>query len=82
MSSATPSQIDKLLDRLGSDNQFREKMLGDPVSALAEHGLEVKPEEIPAVRRLPSKDALLAQRGKIKESMAHAPCLIFFAQTS
>ena len=63
---ATSEQLDKLLDRLGSNDQFREKFLGDPAGALAEHGVQVDPASVPAVRCLPSKDALQTQRDAIK----------------
>jgi putative modified peptide len=60
---ATSDQLDKLLDRLGSDDAFREKFLGDPAAALAE------PASVPAVRNLPSKDALRSQRDAIKSKV-------------
>jgi putative modified peptide len=75
------TQLDPLLDRLGSDDAFREKMLGDPISALAEYGFRVDEKDIPAVRRLPAKKDLIAQREKIKGNVADHVCLIFFAQT-
>jgi putative modified peptide len=64
--TATPDQADKLLDRLSSDDQFREKFLGDPAAALAEHGVQVDPASVPAVRNLPTKEALQTQRAAIK----------------
>jgi putative modified peptide len=76
------TQLDSMLDRLGTDDAFREKMLGDPVAALAEHGFKVDPKEIPDVRRLPSKKDLVAQRDTIKAPIADHVCLIFFAQTA
>jgi putative modified peptide len=75
------TQLDPLLDRLSTDDTFREKMLGDPVAGLAEYGFRVDPKEIPAVRRLPSKKDLVGQRERIKGNVADHVCLIFFAQT-
>jgi putative modified peptide len=75
------TQLDSMLDRLGTDDAYREKMLGDPVAGLAEYGFKVDPKEIPPVRRLPSKKDLVAQREKIKGPIADHVCLIFFAQT-
>jgi putative modified peptide len=66
---ATSGQLDKLLDRLGSDDAFREKFLGDPAAALAEHGVEVEPTAVPAVRSLPSKESLASQRDAIKSKV-------------
>jgi putative modified peptide len=74
-------QLDPLLDRLSSDDAFREKALGDPASALAEYGFRVDAKDIPAVRRLPSKQDLVGQREKIRDNVADHVCLIFFAQT-
>ncbi len=74
----TPDQITSLLDRLGSDDAFRERMLGDPVSAFAEHGIAVDPATVPAVRTLPSKDALAAQRSAIQSTMVGQPALAIF----
>ena len=81
MSKATPTpdQMDKLLGRLGSDDAFREKFLGDPVTAFAEHGVEVDPAEVPAVRTLPSKDAFQKQAAAIREKANGKSCLAFFA---
>jgi putative modified peptide len=63
---ATSEQLDKLLDRLGSDDQFREKFLGDPAGALAEQGVQIDPASVPAVRNLPTKQALQSDRAAIK----------------
>ena len=81
MSSAIPTsaQIDQILGRLGSDDAFREKFLGDPVSAFAEHGVTVDPSEVPAVRALPSKSALQAQAAAIRAKADGKACLAFFA---
>lgn len=76
--SATPEQIDSLLDRLGSDDGFRERMLGDPASAFAEHGITVDPATVPAVRTLPSKDAIESQRAAIQAHIAPQPALAIF----
>jgi putative modified peptide len=76
------TQLDPLLDRLSTDDAFREKILGDPAAGLAEYGFRVDPAEIPAVRRLPSKKDLVAQREEIKGGVADHVCLIFFAQAT
>jgi putative modified peptide len=79
--AATSEQLDKLLDRLGSDPAFREKMLGDPVSALAEHGVEIDPSSVPAVRRLPSSQELATQRESIKSKVEGRVGLAVFLVT-
>ncbi len=78
--NTTPAQLDSLLDRLSTDDAFREKMLGDPVSALAEHGITVDPASVPASRQLPSKEALLRDRTAIRSQVADTAKLDFFFQ--
>ena len=81
MSSATPtsSQLDQILSRLGSDDAYREKFIGDPVGAFNEYGITVDPAEVPAVRKLPSKDALRTQAAAIRAKADGKSCLAFFA---
>lgn len=52
----------KLMDRLGTDPAFREKMLGDPKSAMAEYGIDVDESKIPTVRVLPPMEDLQRNR--------------------
>jgi len=75
----TPEQLDKLLGRLGTEDAFREKFLGDPVSAFAEHGVQVDQGEIPGVRKLPSKETFKSQAAAIREKANGKSCLAFFA---
>lgn len=62
--------FDTLLDKLATDDAFREQMLGDPVKALGSLGIVVDPAAIPAVRTLPSKDSLLNDRDALKAATA------------
>ncbi len=63
------ADIDAILDRLATDDQFREQMLGDPVGALGSMGITIDPADVPAVRSLPSKDSLQADRDAIKAAL-------------
>jgi putative modified peptide len=63
------AQLDKILDRMQNDAAFREKLLGDPAGALAEHGVDVDPATIPAVRKLPSADSIAQQRDALKSKI-------------
>lgn len=74
----TSTQLDQLLGRLGSDDAFREKYLGDPVAALAEHGVEVDQADVPAVRSLPSKDVFRSQAEAIRAKADGKVGLMFF----
>jgi putative modified peptide len=80
MSKAVPttSQLDQLLGRLGTDDAFREKFIGDPVSALAEHGVQVDPADVPAVRSLPPKGTFVAQANALRAKAEGKSGLMFF----
>ncbi|MEO5625716.1 MAG: NHLP-related RiPP peptide [Dokdonella sp.] len=67
MTKGTPSAetVGTVFDRLTNDQDFREQMLGDPVSALKPYGIDVDPQQLPVVRKLPSKDALAQARSQI-----------------
>jgi putative modified peptide len=79
--TVTSEQLSKILDQLSSDDQFREAMLGDPVSALARHGVKVDPSSVPTVRCLPSKDALRGQRDALKNKIEGKAGLALFLLT-
>lgn len=76
--NATPQQIEAILDRLASDDAFREQMLGDPVAALKGYGLEVDPAQVPAVRKLPSKEDLASMREIARDRVGDKLGMIFF----
>jgi putative modified peptide len=58
MIKGTPSNavIEGILHRLGHDGAFRERMLGNPAAAFAEHGVEIDESKVPAHRALPSAE--------------------------
>lgn len=74
----TPEIVDKLLDQLSSDDQFREQFLGNPALVLHTMGVDVDPAQVPSVRRLPSKASLKANRDAIKSKLAGSAGLIWF----
>jgi putative modified peptide len=67
----TPAQLDSLLNRLATDDAFREHVLGDPSSALQEYGLEVHPEALQKPRKLPSKEELQKSREAVKDKVGN-----------
>ena len=71
MIKGTPSNetVGKILDRLATDNDFREHFIGDPAAALKPYGVEVDPTKIPAVRKLPSR----AEVARIRNQAAKVP---------
>lgn len=70
--------VDTLLDKLSSDDQYREQFLGNPALCLAHLGVPVDPTQVPAIRRLPSKDAIKANREAMKAKMSGNAGLIVF----
>lgn len=56
----SPQALHKVLDLLATSHEFREQMLGDPVSAFRAHGVEIDASQIPAVRRLPPMQEIAA----------------------
>ncbi|PKM08292.1 MAG: putative modified peptide [Gammaproteobacteria bacterium HGW-Gammaproteobacteria-4] len=74
----TPEVVDTLLDKLSSDDQFREQFLGNPALVLHTLGVDVDPAQVPSVRRLPSKEVLKANREAIKAKLSGQVGLIIF----
>jgi putative modified peptide len=72
------ADLDKILDRMQNDASFREKLLGDPAAALAEHDVDVDPATIPAVRKLPPANAIAEQRDALKSKIDGRVGLAFF----
>lgn len=63
--------IGAILDRLATDDAFREQMLGDPQSALAPYGLEIDMSQMPAVRKLPSKEEISAAKQDLASQISN-----------
>lgn len=76
--SASPVVLDQLLDQLATNDNFRSRMLADPVLALSGLGISADPRQIPANRSLPSKQVLLANRELIKSKLASTEDLLYF----
>ncbi|MBN8738833.1 MAG: hypothetical protein BGP24_12930 [Lysobacterales bacterium 69-70] len=70
MANLTPTQVDTLLDKLGSDDQFRALLLSDPASALRQIGA---PEELAACfakcKQLADPQTLKASRSAIQKQL-------------
>jgi len=74
----TPEIVDRLLDQLSSDDHFREQFLGNPALVLHTMGVSVDPAQVPAVRKLPSKEALRQNRDAIRSKLAGQAGLFIF----
>ncbi|HEY8212459.1 MAG TPA: NHLP-related RiPP peptide [Myxococcaceae bacterium] len=64
-----PDVADKVLDKLSSSSNFREQFAGDPAGVLKSLGVDVDPAKLPAVRRLPSKAAIKANRAAYRAKL-------------
>lgn len=73
-----PVLVDQLLDKLANDDQFRARIVADPLGTMQDMGLEVEADDIPAFRQLPSKAVILANRAAIKSKLTSTDDLIYF----
>jgi putative modified peptide len=78
MASHTPQDLDLLLSKLSGDDTFRQSFLSDPHQALGGLGLRIDAAQIPAMRRLPSKEVIAANRHAIKGALENAAGAIPF----
>ncbi|HVH36861.1 NHLP-related RiPP peptide [Tahibacter sp. UC22_41] len=70
MANLTPTQVDALLDKLGSDDAFRSLLLSNPAAALKQIGA---PEELAACfancKQLADPQTLRASRSAIQQQL-------------
>lgn len=73
MTSLTAAQVDALLDKLSTDDEFRALLLSDPASALRQIGA---PEELAACfancKRLADPQTLKKSRSSIQQQLGTA----------
>lgn len=74
----TSSELSTVLDKLANDDAFRERMLGDPVGALGDLGISLHPDHVPAVRSLPSKDAIASDQTALQSKLESADSMVIF----
>jgi putative modified peptide len=46
----TSEQMDKIIDRIATDDAYRDRFLADPAAAAAEHGATLSAEETATIR--------------------------------
>lgn len=83
MSKATLSneQLSQILQRLSTDDAFREALLGDPVGTLKQYGVEVDPASVPHARSLLPKNATASQLDALKTKIEGKAGLALFLLT-
>lgn len=74
----TVDQLTTMLNKLASDDGFRDRLLGDPVRALSALGITLDPSKVPAVRSLPSKDVAAADHAVLESAQAGQAHMILF----
>jgi len=72
MTTEILTELDMLLDKLATDDDFRAAMLSHPVNALDSLGINVDPRLIPALRSLPSKAVIARDQQAIKAKLSSA----------
>ena len=78
MASQFPPNMDRLMEKLSNDDSFRAHMMADPAAALSALGIDLDPSHIPAVRKLPSKQAIAIDRLAVKQKLDNAAGAIPF----
>jgi putative modified peptide len=78
MSKHSFDQLSTMLDKLATDDGFRDRMLGDPVRALGGLGIAIDPASVPAERSLPSRESVAAEHAALESTHAgHAGMVLF-----
>ncbi|MFA9216129.1 MAG: NHLP-related RiPP peptide [Sphingomonadaceae bacterium] len=75
---STSEQLRTVLDKLASDDSFRERLLGDPVGALGDLGITLSPDQVPAVRSLPSKESIAADQDALQSKLESNDRMVLF----
>lgn len=76
--NTAPATIHRILERLSHDHEFRELMLGDPVKAMLEYGIEIDATKVPQVRKLPSMETCASiSAEKPEDALAQAQIIWF-----
>jgi putative modified peptide len=70
--------MDRLMDKLSNDDGFRAQLMADPVSTLGTLGIKLDAAQIPAIRNLPSKQAIAIDRLAVKQKLDNAAGAIPF----
>lgn len=78
MATHSPQDLDLLLSKLSGDDAFRLSFLSNPQAALGGMGIELDAAQIPALRSLPAKEVIAANRHAIKGKLENAAGAIPF----
>ena len=81
MTIPSQTEMDLLLEKLATDDDFRERLLKDPAGALGSIGITVDPSQIPVIRDLPSKETIAKEQQAIKTKLDGTAGAIIFIVT-
>jgi putative modified peptide len=70
--------LGRIIDRLATDDAFRDHVTRDPKTALAEYGLEVDPSKMTSKPKLASKEEIAATRDQHLQKVQGNLGLIMF----
>jgi putative modified peptide len=70
--------LGRIIDRLASDDDFRDRITKDPKNALSEYGLDVDTSQLPTRPKLASKQEIAASRDELHQKMSGNLGLIMF----
>jgi putative modified peptide len=76
----TSTDVNFILSKLANDDVFRAQLLNDPVATLATMGVALSPDQVPAERALPSREAVCAEQleflSKLESTKGMIPFLL------
>jgi putative modified peptide len=74
-------QLESLMARLSTDDAFRAALMADPSQTLSALGIALDPCQVPALRTLPSKQTMGAERMAVQQKLDNASGAIAFFLT-
>ncbi len=74
----TSNDLSAVLDKLATDDDFRQQMLGDPVNALDQLGIALHPDQVPETRSLPSKESIAADQSALQSKLESTDGMVIF----
>lgn len=74
----TINQLSSVLDKLSSDDQFRARLLANPVATLAGLGITLSPQDVPDELSLPSKAEIAGDRSELMKQLESTGSMVPF----
>lgn len=78
LTSHSTDAVSTLLDKLANNDDFRAQLLAQPAKTLTSIGITAGDGDIPAVRTLPSKEVMQANRAAMQEKMGSQVAMALF----